>query len=137
MSDMSIKKNRFTKYPSPITLRFSHEEIERLDQIVSGSSRSEFIRKKIFGDQTHQRKYRPETPKRDDVAISQILVMMSASNVTNNLNQLTKAVNSGALVTDENLITKIEETYAFHLAIRSMLMKALHMDDDLTKDKIS
>lgn len=125
MTSMNTEKSRFSKYPSPITLRLSQNEIDRLDKMVSGASRSAYIRKQIFGENTDKRKYHPKTPKTDDVAISQILAMLGASRIGNNLNQLAKAANSGALMADDEVIAQIEEAYAFHLAIRSMLMEAL------------
>lgn len=130
MTSINTEKSRFSKYPSPITLRLSQNEIDRLDGMVSGSSRSAYIRKQIFGENAEKRKYRPKTPKTDDVAISQILAMLGASRIGNNLNQLAKAANSGALMADEEVIAQIEEAYAFHLAIRSMLMEALGLKAD-------
>ena len=91
MTSENTQKSRFSKYPSPITLRLSQSEIDRLDAMVSGASRSAYIRKQIFGENTDKRKYRPKTPKIDDVAVSQILAMLGASRIGNNLNQLAKA----------------------------------------------
>lgn len=130
MTSINTEKSRYSKYPSPITLRLSQNEIDRLDGMVSGSSRSAYIRKQIFGKKTDKRKYRPKTPKTDDVAISQILAMLGASRIGNNLNQLAKAANSGALMADDEVIAQIEEAYAFHLAIRSMLTEALGLKTD-------
>jgi len=97
MTSTNTEKSRISKYPSPITLRLSQNEIDRLDKMVSGASRSAYIRKQIFGENVDKRKYRPKTPKTDDVAISQILAMLGASRIGNNLNQLAKAANSGLL----------------------------------------
>ena len=130
MTSINTEKSRFSKYPSPITLRLSQNEIDRLDGMISGSSRSAYIRKQIFGENTDKRKYHSKTPKTDDVAISQILAMLGASRIGNNLNQLAKAANSGALMADDEVIAQIEEAYAFHLAIRSMLMEALGLKTD-------
>ena len=130
MTSINVEKSRFSKYPSPITLRLSQNEIDRLDDMISGSSRSAYIRKQIFGENAEKRKYRPKTPKTDDVAISQILAMLGASRIGNNLNQLAKAANSGALMADDEVIAQIEEAYAFHLAIRSMLIEALGLKAD-------
>ena len=135
MTSANTQKSRFSKYPSPITLRLSQSEIDRLDAMVSGASRSAYIRKQIFGENADKRKYRPKTPKIDDVAVSQILAMLGASRIGNNLNQLAKAANTGALIADDEVIAQIEQAYAFHLTIRSMLIQALGLNDPHSSDQ--
>lgn len=98
--------------------------------MVSGALDSAYIRKQVFGENTDKRKYRPKIPKIDDTAISQILAMLGASRIGNNLNQLAKAVNTAALIADDEVIAQIEQAYAYHLAIRSVLMQALGLIAD-------
>jgi len=112
-----------SKYPSPITLRLSHEEIERLDAMIGQKTRSAYIRECVFGETISKRRRNDKRAKRDDIAISQILAMLGQSRAGSNLNQLAKAANSEHLEMIPEVIEMIQETYAFYLAIRARLKR--------------
>ena len=118
-----------SKYPSPITLRLSHEEIERLDQMIGQKTRSAYICECVFGEAVSKRRRNDKRAKRDDIAISHILAMLGQSRAGSNLNQLAKAVNNGHLEITPEVVEMIQETYAFYLAIRGLLIEALGKQD--------
>jgi len=129
MSSLQNQETVKRKYPSPITLRLSHEEIKQLDQIIGQKTRSAYIRECVFGEAVSKRQRNDKRAKRDDIAISQILAMLGQSRAGSNLNQLTKTANSGHLEITPEVVEMIQETYAFYLAIRGLLIEALGKQD--------
>lgn len=113
------------KYSSPITLRVTDEERERLLTDAAGMSVSAYIRKCVFGDAVAPRKIRSKVPVKDQAALARILGMMGQSRIANNLNQLAYQANTGSLLVDEKTEKEIHEAYAHTLFIRAELVKAL------------
>lgn len=113
------------KCPSPITLRVTDEEREKLKAAAAGMSVSAYIRKCVFGDAAAPRKMRSRVPVRDQAALARILGLMGQSRIANNLNQLAYHANSGSLLVDEKTAKEISEAYAHVLHIRAELIKAL------------
>lgn len=113
------------RHPSPITLRVTDEERERLKAAAAGMSVSAYIRKCVFGDAAAPRKIRSKVPVKDEAALARILGMLGQSRIANNLNQLAYQANAGSLLIDEKTEKEITEAYAHTLFMRAELVKAL------------
>lgn len=110
---------------SPVTLRLTPEERERLEELASGMTLSAYIRACVFAREARRRKQRPKNVVADKKAAAEALALLGQSRITSNLNQLAYHANVGALVIDEAEKAQIAEAYAYVLSIRSLLMQAL------------
>lgn len=108
------------KTPSPMTLRLTEDERQKLNELADGMTLSAYIRWCVF---QKERKY--TTPVKDKVEITKILGMLGQSRIANNLNQLAHHANIGSLAVDENTKQQLDEAYAYVNEIRVLLIKAL------------
>ena len=110
---------------SPITLRLTPDERDRLETLADGMTLSAYIRFCIFSKRTEKRRQRPKAFIADRQAVAQALALLGQSRIANNLNQLAYQANVGALVMDDEAYAQIDETYQYISEIRSLLIKAL------------
>lgn len=116
-------------YPSPVTLRLHDCERDKLEDAAGDLTISAYIRLCLFGDNAPKHRTRGKKPVKDHQAPGQLLGMLGRSNVPNNLNQLTKAANSGTIALTEDVEAQIKQA-AFEIAsMRLLLMKALGTKD--------
>ncbi|GAA6176745.1 plasmid mobilization protein [Sulfitobacter pacificus] len=114
---------------SPVTLRLTPEERERLEELADGMTLSAYIRACVFAKETRRRKHRPKNVIADKKAAAEALALLGQSRIANNLNQLAYHANIGALAIEEAEKAQIVEAYAHVQAIRSLLMQALGKRD--------
>lgn len=110
---------------SPITLRVTNVERERLKSMAAGMSVSAYIRKCIFAGDVTRRKRQSHMPVKDQEAMARALALLGASRIANNLNQLAHQADIGSLIMDENTCVKIDESYAHARLMRDELVSAL------------
>ena len=110
---------------SPITLRVTNEERDRLKSLAAGMSVSAYIRKCIFTGDATRRKRQSHMPVKDQEAMARALALLGASRIANNLNQLAHQANIGSLIMDEDACTEIDEAYAHVRLMRDELVSAL------------
>jgi len=110
---------------SPITLRVTNEERDRLKLLAAGMSVSAYIRKCIFAGDAVRRKRQSHMPVKDQAAMARALALLGASRIANNLNQLAHQANIGSLIMDEDACTQIDEAYAHVRLMRDELVSAL------------
>ncbi len=110
---------------SPVTLRLTPEERERLEELAAGMTLSAYIRACVFAKEERRRKRRPKDEVADKKAIAEALALLGHSRIASNLNQLAYHANIGALAIDEPEKAQIGEAYDHVLSIRSLLMRAL------------
>ena len=83
--------------PKPFSLRLSFDERARLEQDASGMALGAYIRDRLFGENAAPRQTRGHFPVKDYAALGRVLAALGQSRLSNNLNQLAKAVNTGSL----------------------------------------
>lgn len=110
-----------------ITLRLTPDEAERLSCLSAGMSISAFVRQRVFGEaggkpRPSRRDYRPVA---DRQALGQALALLGQSRIANNLNQLAYHAHLGTLPVDGGTAARIDEAYAFVVALRQALLAAL------------
>lgn len=121
----SASKADEPKYPPPFSIRFTFEERAKLDAERGRSSLAVHIRKRLFGDDATPRKKPGNSPVKDAEALGRVLGALGGSRLSNNLNQLAKAVNTGSLPvtpeTEANLVEACQEVKT----LRADLLRAL------------
>lgn len=116
------------KTPPPFSLRLSKEERAKLETAASGMPLGPFIKAKLFDGDLTPRRTRGQAPVKDHAALARALGLLGNLRLANNLNQLAKAVNMGALPLSPEVEDELMATCAAVLAIRMELMKALGYD---------
>ncbi len=111
--------------PSPISLRLTTEERAVLEQAAGGMNLSAYVRSRLFGDNTTPRRKRRHTPIKDHKSLSKALGMLGHSRIANNLNQLAKAMNMGALPVTPDTESDIKQACTHIQTIKNLLMNAL------------
>lgn len=124
----SVKKTDEPKYPPPFSIRFTFEERARLDADRGRASLASHIRECLFGDDATPRKKPGNSPIKDAEALGRVLGALGGSRLSNNLNQLAKAVNTGSLPvtpeTEADLVAACEEVKALRLDLLRALGKS-------------
>ncbi|MDA5558164.1 plasmid mobilization protein [Shimia sp. MMG029] len=110
---------------SPLTLRLTWEERERLEDLAAGMTLSAYVRACVFAEDVKLRKTRPADAVEDKKAAAEALALLGQSRIASNLNQLAYHANIGALIVGEAEKADIAEANAHLAAIRTLLMDAL------------
>lgn len=121
----AAKKSAKRTSISPVTLRLTPDERERLDELAAGMTLSAYIRACVFTQEEKRRKTRPKAVVADKKAAAEALALLGQSRIASNLNQLAYHANIGTLTVGEAEKAQISEAYAHVLSIRSFLMRAL------------
>ncbi len=113
------------KRPSPITLRLTPDERARLEELAQSMTLSAYIRMVLFAEEVSPRKSSKRAPIKDHEALAQVLALLGQSKIANNLNQLSKAANAGALLVDQHTLDDLNEAYVHICTMRQELITAL------------
>ncbi|RMA41570.1 plasmid mobilization relaxosome protein MobC [Rhodophyticola porphyridii] len=113
------------KTPPPFSLRLTEDERVKLDTAAAGMPLGPFIKAKLFDGDLSPRRTRGQAPVKDHAALARALGLLGNLRLANNLNQLAKAANKGALPLSPEVEDELMATCAAVLAIRMELMKAL------------
>lgn len=110
---------------SPVTLRLTAAERERLEELAVGMTLSAYIRACVFAEEEKRRKRRPKDAVADKKALAECLALLGQSRMASNLNQLAYHANVGALIVDDEVKTQITESYEAIQEMRALLIAAL------------
>lgn len=113
------------KYPPPFSLRLTYEERARLDAERGDKSLAAYIRERLFGVDAAPRKRRGNSPVQDKEALGRMAGALGQSRLSQNLNQLAKAVNSGSLPVTPETEAELREACREVSEMRAELMAAL------------
>lgn len=119
------KPNSKTK---PFCIRLTKSEREYLSKKAGKRPLGSYIRSQLLNDQEQRRKVQ-RRPNPDDAKISQLLAVLGQSRLPQNLNQIAKAANMGALPVSQELITELHQACADIGYMRSELISALGLQD--------
>jgi hypothetical protein len=109
----------------PFSLRLTFEERARLEHEATGMSLGAYIRLRLFGDDVAPRKTRGRQPVKDHEALGRVLGALGGSRLSQNLNQLAKAVNTGSLPVTPETERDLREACASVALLRADLIRAL------------
>lgn len=111
--------------PPPFSLRLNANERARLERDAAGLPLGTYIKSKVFEDEAQPARRRSAAPVKDHAALAQVLGMLGAMRLANNLNQLAKAANIGTLPLTPEVEEDLIKACAAIFAIRAELMRAL------------
>lgn len=117
---------RKTEKPTPFSLRLSEEERLYLDKASGSMPLGAYIRSKILNEETPRKAYRkPKKLIKDRLELAKVQAMLGSSRLSNNLNQLAKAMSSGSLPANTETYEALLQACADVAYMRNTLMKAL------------
>jgi hypothetical protein len=120
---------------APLSIRLSDAEKTALQTRAAGAPLGTFIKRVLFSDPSGggiritKRRY----PVKDTEALGQVLGLLGKSRLANNLNQLAKAANLGALPVTEETEADLRAACADVAAMRRLLLRALGVVADEAK----
>ena len=119
------------KTPPPFSLRLTFDERAQLEKQAAGLSLGAFIRSRLFGEDVEPRRTRGKFPVKDHEALARVLAALGSSRISNNLNQLAKAANSGSLPITPETEEFLAEACGAVQDVRNELLRALgHIPED-------
>lgn len=120
-----LAKDKRPKYPPPFSLRLSFEERSKLDMLRGSMPLGRYIREQVLGDDAAPRKKRGRYPVKDHEALGRVLGALGSSRLSQNLNQLARASNTGSLPITPETEEELRQACADVKAIRDELLRAL------------
>ena len=120
-----LAKDQRPKYPPPFSLRFTFDERAKLDMLRGSMPLGRYIREQLLGDDAAPRKKRGRYPVKDQEALGRVLGALGASRLSQNLNQLARASNSGSLPVSDEVEEELRQACADVKAMREELLRAL------------
>ncbi|WP_134682197.1 hypothetical protein [Paracoccus ravus] len=116
------------KTPPPFSLRLSFEERAKLEEAANGVPLGAYIKAKLFEGDLPKVRRRGAKPLADHQALARVLAALGGSRLSQNLNQLARAVNTGTLPVHPETEEEIKQACQEVMAIRAELLRALGMD---------
>ncbi|MGH1376902.1 MAG: plasmid mobilization relaxosome protein MobC [Alphaproteobacteria bacterium] len=114
--------------PSPFCLRLNAEERALLEHEAAGMSLGDWAsisRQRVFDEKRTKRRMRGKTPVKDHALLNQLISELGKNRISNNLNQIAKATNQGALYLSPEIEALLVEACADIKEIRRVVMAAL------------
>lgn len=116
-------------YGKPVSVRFTEEERAELERMAGDLTLSAYIRSRCIGDEAEPHRTRGKRPIKDFEALGRVLGALGRSQLSNNLNQLARAANSGTLGFPHETQAAIEDAAQDIAFIRNELIQALGLRD--------
>jgi len=120
-----LAKDQRPEYPPPFSLRFTFDERAKLDMLRGSMPLGRYIREQLLGDDAAPRKKRGRYPVKDQEALGRVLGALGSSRLSQNLNQLARASNSGSLPVSPDVEEELRQACADVKAMRAELLRAL------------
>jgi hypothetical protein len=114
----------------PFSLRLSFEERAQIERDAAGLPLGRYIRDKVLDGRAQPRRRRGRNPIKDHAALGRVLGALGASRISNNLNQLARAVNSGSLPVTPETEAALKDACRDVKQIRAGLLRALGLSPD-------
>lgn len=113
-----------SRYPAPFSLRLTEDERQELERLADGQPWGSYIKDAIF-----ERRVRPRTrgqkPVRDHQALARLMGLLGRSRISQNINQLAKAANTGSLPLNADVYQVLMEACDAVREMRTLLMTGL------------
>ena len=110
--------------PPPFSLRLTTDEKAALKRAAGTMPLGAYIRSKLLGEASYQRAPR-RSPVVDDRALAQLLGELGKARLSNNLNQLAKAANTGSLAVTPETEKALQQACQDVQWMRARLIAAL------------
>ena len=125
---MGKNNNRSDQYPQPFSMRFTKEERRSLELAAAGRPLAAYIRWLIFKEDMPdmpKKRTRGETASQDQKQLAKLLGALGKSRISQNINQLAKAANSGSLPVTEEIVDYLNESVSAIQWMRKTLIKGM------------
>ncbi len=109
------------KRNAPFSLRLTVEERCKLEEEANGEPLGAYIKSRLFAGAS----YRSRARQTDREALGKVLGALGQSRIPQNLNQIAKAANIGAMPVTPDLVEELHETCAELKSLRQDIMAAL------------
>lgn len=135
---MTKGKDKLKKtYPAPFSMRFTDDERKSLKLAAAGRPLAAYIRWLIFKEdmpEMPKKRTRGESANIDHKQLAKLLGALGKSRISQNINQLAKAANSGSLPVNAEIIKSLQDSVAAIQWMRETLIKGMglkpHTSDD-------
>ena len=128
MTSPPFNEKAKNKYPPPFSMRFTEEERGALDIAAGGQPLAAYIRWAIFKEGTinpPKRRTRETAVNPDRQELTKLLGVLGKSRISQNINQLAKAANSGSLPVNHEVIEELNDACRAIKFVRETLVKAI------------
>ena len=116
---------RRTRNSTPTSIRLTPEEKAALKREAGSTPLGAYIRSKLLGDAASYSRRRSRRPVRDDRALAKLLSELGTSRLSQNLNQLARAANTGSLQVTPDTEKALQQACRDVAWMRATLLKAL------------
>lgn len=113
------------KREAPFSLRLTFDERAALEAAAGDLPLGTYIKAVLFGQDLQKVRQRHKNPVKDHEALGRVLAALGQSRLSNNLNQLARAVNTGTLPVLPETEADLQAACADVSALRAALMEAL------------
>lgn len=113
------------KRPSPLSIRISEEQRAKLKEAAAGGSVNAYVIRKLFGESAADHRRAGRLPPVDQQAVARLMAALGQSRLSQNLNQIARGANSGALPVSPELQQELSRACAIIRAMRADLLEAL------------
>ncbi len=121
----NLAKGGARKRQAPFSLRLTFEERARLEEAANGVPLGAYIKAVLFSEDLKKVRQRNKKPVGDQEALGRVLAALGQSRLSNNLNQLARAVNTGTLPVHPEIEDELREACTDIAAMRKDLLRAL------------
>lgn len=108
----------------PLSIRFSRDERNQLEQLAGNRTLSSFVRECVLSG-THPRIRQARKPTKDDVALARLLAMLGQSRLAESLSRLAIAADQGWLPLTPETEEELRKACTSVNAMRGLLLQAL------------
>ncbi|MCZ8283560.1 MAG: plasmid mobilization relaxosome protein MobC [Aquidulcibacter sp.] len=115
--------------PPPFSLRLTFEERAQLEQEAGDLTLGAYVRSRLFDQSRPAPRRRSKKPVKDHAALAHVLALLGKSHISNNINQLAKAANTGSLPVTLETERALNDAVQDVATMRRLLLAALNLDD--------
>ncbi|WP_299829383.1 hypothetical protein [uncultured Roseobacter sp.] len=123
-----LAKSGKKKREAPFSLRLTFEERAKLEEAANGVPLGAYIKAVLFDGDLSKVRRRNTNPVADHAALGRVLAALGGSRLSNNLNQLARAVNTGTLPVYPETEAELRNACTDIAAMRAELLRALGSD---------
>lgn len=117
-----MSKNNKTRY---IPFRVSEDDYARLLAAAGDMSVSAYIRARLFDEDMKAARKKNKIPQAEQKILVALLSELGKSRLSQNINQIAKAVNCGMVLMPDEAITQLADAQTEIKALRTTLLSAL------------
>ena len=121
-------------YAAPFSLRLSEDERKTLEELADGQPWGTYIKEALFDRQVRPRT-RGARPVKDRAELARLLGLLGASRISQNINQLAKAANTGSLPVNADVHRTLLESCEAVRNMRALLLTALGLQPEAGPEK--